>query len=82
MYSQIGIQNSNSEPTRIPPAIKLLQARYASSARIEPLQIISNVVMQAMYNETDKAKMGSIPYMVEGLPIIPETGLGCTVFPG
>jgi hypothetical protein len=52
MYSQIGIQNSNSEPTRIPPARKLLQARKARIARIEPLQIISNVVIWTIYNET------------------------------
>jgi hypothetical protein len=52
MYSQIGIQNSNKEPTRIPPARKLFQARNARIARIEPLQIISNVVISTMYNET------------------------------
>ena len=51
MYSQIGIQNSNKEPTRIPPARKLFQARKARIARIEPLQIISNVVIVTMYNK-------------------------------
>jgi hypothetical protein len=51
MYSQTGIQNSNTEPTRIPPARKLFQARKARIARIEPLQNISNVVMWTMYNE-------------------------------
>jgi hypothetical protein len=45
------MQNSNNEPTRIPPARKLLQARKARIARIEPLQIISNVVIWTMYNE-------------------------------
>jgi hypothetical protein len=51
MYNQIGIQNSNSEPTKIPPARKLLQARKARIARIEPLQIISNVVIRTIYNK-------------------------------
>jgi hypothetical protein len=51
MYNQIGIQNSNKEPTRIPPARKLLKARKARIARIEPLQIISNFVMQTIYNK-------------------------------
>lgn len=51
MYSQSGMQNNNKEPTRIPPARKLLQARKARIARIEPLQIISNVVMPTIYNE-------------------------------
>ena len=69
MYNQIGIQSSKNEPTKIPPARKLLQARKAKIARIDPLQIISIVVMQTMYNETTGVKMGSIPYGVEGLPI-------------
>jgi hypothetical protein len=51
MYNQIGIQNSNSEPTKIPPARKLFQARKARIARTEPLQNISNVVICTMYNE-------------------------------
>ena len=51
MYSQMGIQNSNNEPTMIPPARKLFQARKARIARIEPLQINSNVVISLMYNE-------------------------------
>ena len=51
MYNQIGIQNSSSEPTMIPPARKLFQARKARIARIEPLQSISNVVIWTMYNE-------------------------------
>lgn len=51
MYNQTGIQNSNNEPTKMPPARKLLQASTARIARIEPLQIISNVVMETIYNE-------------------------------
>jgi hypothetical protein len=47
----MGMQSNNTEPTRIPPARKLFQARKARSARIEPLQIISNVVIGTMYNE-------------------------------
>jgi hypothetical protein len=45
------MQNSNREPTRIPPARKLFQARKARIARTEPLQIISNVVIRTIYNE-------------------------------
>lgn len=51
MYSQIGMQNSKNEPRRTPPARKLLQASKARIARIEPLQIISNVVMPTIYNK-------------------------------
>jgi hypothetical protein len=74
IYNQIGIQNSNKEPTRIPPARKLFQARKARIARIEPLQIISNVVMGTIYNETGSRCMGSNPYMTEGIayrPLLP-----------
>jgi hypothetical protein len=61
MNSQIGIQNSNKEPANMLPVTKLLQARYARMTRIEPLQKISNVFIQAMYNEIAKANMGIIP---------------------
>ena len=61
MYNQSGIQKSNKDPARIPPPIKLLQARNARTTRIEPLQTISNVVIHAMYNKSTKAKMGIIP---------------------
>jgi hypothetical protein len=61
MNNQIGIQNSNKEPATRPPVTKLLQARYARMTRIEPLQMISNVFMQAMYNEIAKTNMGIIP---------------------
>jgi len=45
MNSQIGMQDSNKDPARIPPPIKLLHARYARITRIEPLQTISNVLI-------------------------------------
>jgi hypothetical protein len=61
MNNQIGIQNSNKEPANMPPVTKLLQARYARMTRIEPLQMISNVFMQAIYNEIAKTNMGIIP---------------------
>jgi hypothetical protein len=51
MYNQTGMQKSNTEPTRTPPARKLFQARKARIARIEPLQSISNVVILRIYNE-------------------------------
>ena len=61
MNSQIGIQNNNKEPDNILPVTKLLQARNARITRIEPLQMISNVFMHAMYNEIVKTNMGIIP---------------------
>ena len=61
MYSQSGIQNSSKDPVRIPPATKLLQARNARTMRIEPLQIISNVVMPRLYNKMTQERMGIIP---------------------
>ena len=66
MYNQIGTQDSNSAPARIPPPTKLLQARNTRITRIVPLQIISIVVMQRIYNEITKANMGIIPQRVEG----------------
>lgn len=46
----------------MPPVTKLLQARYARMTRIEPLQMISNVLfIQSLYNEITKAEMGIIP---------------------
>jgi hypothetical protein len=55
MYSQSGIQNSNNEPTRMPPARKLFQARKTRIARMEPLQSFSNVVIETIYNEMNAA---------------------------
>jgi hypothetical protein len=45
----------------MPPARKLVQARYTSTTRIEPLQIISNVLIRSIYNETAKEIMGILP---------------------
>jgi len=45
IYSQIGMQNNSRALANIPPAIKLLQAKYTRIKRTEPLQIISIVFM-------------------------------------
>jgi len=51
-YSQTGTQSSNNIPARMPPVLKLIQARNASPIRIRPLQKISNVFMRPIYNKT------------------------------
>lgn len=50
------------------PVAKLIHARHANMITIEPLQTISNVFMQIIYDKTAAAKMGFIPYKVGSSP--------------
>jgi hypothetical protein len=61
IYSQTGRHSNNKLAARMPPVIKLLQARKASMKRMEALQRISNVFMRLMYNIPALASMGIIP---------------------
>jgi hypothetical protein len=61
MNNQAGIQSRRNNPVRVPPVAKLIQDRQTSTMTIEPLQIISNVFMPIIYNETARPKMGIIP---------------------
>src|SRR5512138_1100581 len=68
MNSQAGIQSSRKTPASMPPVAKLIHARHANMTTIEPLQTISNVFMQIIYDKTEAAKMGFIPYKVGSSP--------------